>query len=479
MRWLRYAPRRRGGDEVALFCRKALRLWTVRRHEHVAVLALDSEWLDILPSLDAYAGLSAGLMSVDLCIRSTAATLAGRYVRARELYIELVEHLDQPDQGGLSGGTWHYTRLGIIHGIGFIEGQLGMHSALDHIAELRGDPHLSISAWHLQGTFHFIQGDTDEANSCRERAELLNATLGVVAFYPGTSLIAELLACGLADDLIGLKRAADRVAPLAARHGNGWQTILVAAQVEYARVRGDLTAALELLRATPFRALRDGELPGSEILSLAAARTLLASDRLDEAYEVAEQLYANAERHGMLILAIGITLALIEARRGEMGTAIQRTEAMIRSTLELGGKGLPLGRAYETRAVLACMSGDVEQLRASARACAEEYARGHNPALHALYQGLLVRARRAGLAIDSENDVAHNDARATPEAIEAELNESACEHELAERALSHVVARSGARDGFLYLCDFRGSGAVRRLLAGTPSPLIDAHAPRC
>ena len=192
---------------------------------------------------------------------------------------------------------------------------------------------------------------------------------------------------------------------------------------------------------------------------------------------MAERLYTNAARHGMLILPIGVTLALIEARRGEMGAAIERTEAMIRSALELGGKGLPLGRAHETRAVLACMSGDVEQLRTSARACAEEYARGHNPALHALYQGLLVRARRAGRPIDSESNVAHNDARATPEAIEAELNESACEHELAERALSHVVARSGARDGFLYLCDFRGSGAVRRLAArGTPSALIDAHA---
>jgi hypothetical protein len=457
-------------EATNLFGRVALAITTV------SVASLDPDWMLLLPPLEELAPLSPLFGLLDEVVRSTTDCLAGRYVRARELYGSIVERLARPERGGIAGAGHHYTRLGVIHGMGFIEGQMGMPSALDHIAVLLQDVHISVSAWHLQGTYYFMQGDTDQANACRERAELLNATSGALSFYPGTSLVAELLACGLADDLIGIKRAADRLTSFADRY-EGWKVMLAAAQLEYARVRGDLAAASELIRATPHRELRARERPGSEILSLAVARALLASDRLDEAYEIAVQLFDEASAHGMLILPIGTTLALIEARRGDMTSAIARTEAMIRSAEAQGCKGLPLGRAHETRATLACLQGDVEQLRASAHACAEEYARGHNPALHALYQGLLSRARRAGYSIDLELSVVHNDTRATPEAVEAELNESTCEHELAERALSHVVARSGARDGFLYLRDFRGTGEVRRLAArGAPSPLIDAHA---
>jgi hypothetical protein len=470
---------RDGNDERALFAPdEALRMLArvMLGTCTVGVVSLDLEWFEILPELSVYSELSTTLFVVDETVRASHDVSVGRYMRAHERYIEIVRRLDAPDRAGLAGSGHHYTRLGIIHGIGFIESQLGMQRALDRIALLSNDPHLAISAWHLQGTYHFMQGDTDQANACRERAELLNATSGVLVFYPGTSSIAELLACGLADDLIGLKRAADRIVPLVARH-KGWLTILIAAQVEYARVRGDLVGALALLDRAPLREWRAELAPGSEILALAAARTLLASDRLNEAYEVAHELCSVGEATGMLMAPIRITLALIEARRGEMAEAIARTDGTIRELEQLGCKGLPLGRAHETRATLACMAGDVAQLRASARACAEEYARGHNPALHALYQRLLARARRAGFSIDLELSVAHNDTRATPEAVEAELNDSACEHELAERALSHVVARSGARDGFLYLRDFRETGAVRRVAArGTPSALIDAHA---
>ena len=458
-------------DEATnLFGRVALAVSTI------AVASLDTDWMLFIPPLDELAPLTPLFGLLDEVIRATRDCLRGRYLRARELYGSILERLARPDRGGIAGAGHHYTRLGVIHGIGFIEGQIGMPSALGHIAELLKDVHISVSAWHLQGTYYFMQGDTDQANACRERAELLNATSGAPSFYPGTSLVAELLACGLADDLIGIKRAADRLTSLADRY-DGWKPLLVAAQIEYARVRGDLAAAAELIKSLPHRRLWEQGRPGSEILAIAVARALLACDRLDEAREIATELYDSAAEHGMLILPFGTTLALVEARRGDMKAAIERTEAMIEAAERLGCKGLPLGRAHETRATLACLSGDVEQLRASARACAEEYARGHNPALHALYQGLLARARRAGYPIDLELSVVHNDTRATPEAIEAELNESTCEHELAERALSHVVARSGARDGFLYLRDFRGSGEVRRLAArGAPSPLIDAHA---
>lgn len=476
----RYAVARPdGNDERALFSpEEALRMLArvVLGACTVGVVSLDMDWFRMLPELDVYGELSPTLFVADETVRASHDVSEGRYLRARERYIEIVRRLDAPDRAGLAGSGHRYTRLAIIHGIGFIESQMGMQGALDHIAALSNDPHLSISAWHLQGTFHFMQGDTDQANACRERAEMLNATLGVLAFYPGTSLLAEVLACGLADDLIGLKRVADRLVPMVARHP-GWQAVLVAAQVEYARVRGDLSGALALIESVPLRAWRKELTPGSELLALAAARALLACDRIEDAYEHALALHTLSEESGMLVVPIRITLALIEARRGDMPTAIARTEAMLQELEQLGCKGLPLGRAHEARATLACMAGDVEQLKASARACAEEYARGHNPALHALYQGLLARARRAGLPIDLDMNVAHNDTRATPEAVEAELNESACEHELAERALSHVVARSGARDGFLYLRDFRATGAVRRVAArGTPSALIDAHA---
>jgi hypothetical protein len=476
----RYASAAPGGnDERALFEPEvALRLLArvVLGVCTVGVVAFDTEWFRMMPELGAFSELSPALFIADETKLASHEVIEGKYLRARERYIEIVRRLDAPDGAGLAGTGHHYTRLGLIHGIGFIESQMGMQGAVEHIAALANDPHLSVSAWHLQGTFHFMQGDTDQANACRERAELLNATVGVLVFYPGTSLIAELLACGLADDLIGLKRAADRAGALVLRH-EGWQSVWAAAQIEYARVRGDLAGALALLDTVPLREMRASQMPGSEMTALAAARTLLAANRLDEAYEVASALASVSEATGMLPVPVGITLAMIEARRGEMSRAIARTEAMLRELERLGCRGLPLGRAHETRATLACLAGDHPQLKVSARACAQEYARGHNPALHALYQGLLTRARRAGLPIDLELSVAHNDTRATPEAVEAELNESACEHELAERALSHVVARSGARDGFLYLRDFRATGAVRRVASrGTPSALIDAHA---
>jgi hypothetical protein len=465
-----------GHASVAFAPAEALRLLVRIAHSAstIAVATADPEFLRILPSLAPYAGLATPIAIVDAVMNASAAVIVGHYLSAREQYLRIVRLIDAETSDGVDGSGNRYTRLAVIHGIGFIEGQLGMRSALERVAALHDDAHLAVSAWHLQGTYHFMQGDTEQANACRERAELLNASRGAVAHFPGASVVAELLACSLADDLIGLKRAADRVATLAARYP-GWRTMLLAAQIEYARVRGDLAAALELLRGVPLDALR--EVPGSEVLSLAAARTLLASDRLDEAHALANRLNDHAAKHGMQALPISITLALIEARRGELPRAIERADATLRTAEALGTKGLPLGRAHELRATLAILAGDAEQLAASARACADEYARGHNPALHALYQGLLARARRAGFPIDRALSVAHNDARATPEAVEAELDQSACEHELAERALSHVIARSGARDGFLYLRDLSASAGIRRVAArGAASAAIDAHA---
>jgi hypothetical protein len=475
----RHAAAAPGGDESAAFSPfEALHLLVRLAHSvsTIGVGTLDSEWLHILPSLAPYVELGAPLAIVNAVMRASTHVLAGRYLSARERYLEILQLTESLDRSGVDASGNRYTRLAVTHGIGFIEGQLGMPSALGYIAALHDDPHLAVSAWQLQGTYHFMQGDTDQANACRERGELLNASQGVSSHFPGTNIVAELMACGLADDLIGLKRAADRIASLAARYP-GWRIVLTSAQIEYARARGDRATALELLRGMPLPELRARETPGWEILALAAARTLLASDRLDEAYEVARHLHLHALQHGMLALPISVTLALIEARRGDLGCAIARADATIRAAEELGCKGLPLGRAHELRATLAYLSGDATQLAASARACAEEYARGHNPALHALYQNLLGRARRAGFPLDQVSSVVHNDARATPEAVEAELNQSACEHELAERALSHVIARSGARDGFLYLRDLRASGGIRRVAArGAPSAAIDAHA---
>jgi hypothetical protein len=120
------------------------------------------------------------------------------------------------------------------------------------------------------------------------------------------------------------------------------------------------------------------------------------------AIEIGQDALAKCLHEDMAYLARGLScaLTLAEAALGHYQQALKRIRLVIAELLGLGVSGLQLGRAYECSARVAIAMHDSEAFSEDAARVEEQYRRGSNSVLGALYERLLEDARRSGGSLD-------------------------------------------------------------------------------
>jgi hypothetical protein len=438
----------------------------------VVSTSYDFAFWQSLPSLDPLAPLSPALTVVQLLVQALGYRITTRDGQARQKYREILELIAQPDRGGLEETYHKYMRYGVIRGLGMIEAALGLESALQCASEIEVDPSHQVNAWLIRMSFYIWQGNTQEAEQCKQRVELLQIQNSPTQWFEGSHLARLPAAYGLADDLWGVKQTIHGIEQLAPRFPS-WVATLHYARGEYQRIRGDYPGALdELGKALKLTA------PGCHHnwadIAGAYLRTLLALGRDQDARTLGRELLAAAESNdlGYSCNYLRMPLAVAEAKLGDGARATAIASAAVDEFKGLGATGLNLGLAYETRARLAILMKDYESYKRCAKLCAEQYKTGQNSALAAKYEKLTQEARRGKLGVYGDqrragdlNEINNADFFSTMTAI---MDGCDGPRERAQYALDTLVKQSKCLGGYLYTV--RKDGPVLSAQVGNSPP---------
>ena len=213
----------------------------------VVYSSLDSSLRRALPSLAPLANLSPALGIIEKLVQATAAGTTGRIQRGHQLNREILDRLSQPDRAGLSQTHHEFMRYGVMHSLGLMEAVMGIPSSLNWASKIEASSLFDVDAQLLRMSYHLWQGNSREAEACRQRAEVLRIQNGPSRAYRGTIAYAQLLAYCLSDELLGVKQVLGQIEDIA-RMYPGWMPTLYYAKGEYQRIRGNLSNALEELK---------------------------------------------------------------------------------------------------------------------------------------------------------------------------------------------------------------------------------------
>jgi hypothetical protein len=395
-------------------------------------------------------------------IALTELAYKGHYERARARLIGIYENLEHAT--GQDIVYLDALRNAVAHAIALVDVTLGNPAAEHWLAKLERDPQQRVNALYLRRAQCIFDGDSEAAERYRKQAEVLavQATSRQM-FEPPITL--ELYLQVHAGDLTAVRRAADRIAELAAI-SPGWTGQHHLAQGSFHRLRGDLPAA----RAAFERAMeaenpnRLDPPPVIRVWGVAAegyTAVLEGMGLFEEAREVAQRACDTCEALEVVSLyGLSRALALVEARLGDYARAAARLDALIKKREHLR----PSVRAldFEARAKVAIWAGDASAA-AHFTCLATEDAAAHGGVQRLARRGrLLDEARRAGLRLDipqagiestlhrssvrPEHAHAHA-ARALVAAAFGPLPNAAAR---AQRALELLAEALGSRVGHLY-----------------------------
>jgi tetratricopeptide (TPR) repeat protein len=290
--------------------------------------------------------------------------------------------------------------------------------------------------------------------------------------FEGSHVWPELLAYMAVEDLVRVKHALDPVTAMASEL-LAWQPCLHYVRGGYHLLRGDLgEARAELEAALALTAA--GQHLAWPALAGALLTTLVAQGQEQEALARGKHMLEQAEAEALHSLRhyIETPLALAHAALGEHEAAIARLQRVIEQFERLGSAGVPLGNAYEARARVAVLMNDTASFRRYSALCAEQYRAGHNPALTAKYERLLLFARkwRVYVSSDLERAADHKQLHQSDVGSHVATLLGQC-HGPAERAqetLRVLVAHCGAAGGFLYV--LQSGGPILRAQLGDKQP---------
>ncbi len=421
----------------------------------VASRSYDYELMVSMPSLQPLVPLSSALGVVDKIVDSVTKIFSAHLAQAVQGYREVIERIAQPDRGGLEDTIYRNIQLGFRYGLGMMEASFGIEDSIKWADAIEEDPLHQVNAWRIRLVHYLRQGDIQRAEDCKKKMEMLQIQNSPSQFYEGSHLYSELSAYTLADDLVRVKRTIEGLESLAERV-KAWVPILHYARGEYHRIRGDYESALgELQSALSFAA------PGRHLiwpnLMGAYLQTLFDLKRFEEAHALGEKALLDAQRadvRGEPDCQVHFKLALIQAALGEYENALAHCDHAFRELHALGGTGVSLGTAHETRARVAIYMGDSEAFAVHAQRCAELYQSGDYPALTAKYQRLIQHARQAGLEIPDQlacaADISDTTERQLEEFMEMLLADCRGPADLAQRVLDLLVQQTNSTGGFLY-----------------------------
>jgi tetratricopeptide (TPR) repeat protein len=430
-----------------------------------ATQVFDPAVLESLPSLGPLFPLSRSLCVIQQVVDACKERLSGRYLRHRELALQALERISEPDRAGLDEIQHRRTRAGLHFAIGLFEASLGISGVEARCAVLEAEREHRVNAWRIRMILHLNQGNVEEARKCERRAELLQLQDSSAQSYLGMGAGFEVMALAEVGDLVGVKSCIDKLTILANRYP-GWVPWLAYGQCRYRWLQGDLTGALEVLS----RAIEVESPPhNASYLAGLHVRLLAELGRVDEAVSCGRQYFERYRADW----AIGIGLAQALAAAGEYEQALATLEPIIDSSVALGSAGFALGVLYEARARIAIRMGDRAGFARFAELCAAEYKRARNSALTARFTRLLEDAREHEVG-DAKSALEICEILQQP-ANESEYNtvhsrilECVDESDRARCALTLLLQSTDSAVGYLY--GVRDGQPV--LLAAVPEPPV-------
>ncbi len=417
--------------------------------------AQDYTLMEALPSLAPLEPLSPALGVVNRVVNAGLYMFSARHEQAVQEMRAILDRIAQPDRAGLEDAVHRLTRFGWSYGLGLIEASFGLKSSLKWADEIEQDLLHQSNAWQIRMVYYLRQGDLEQTEQCKKRVEMLRIQNSPAQQYERGNRFTELVAYGLADDLLRVKGATEAIEK-EARRFRTWMPTLHFANGEYQRIRGDSESAL-----SEYEAALQLVAPGRHVVwpyvAGARLRALLDLERFSEGKEVGKQDLVAAQRVeiGHHSSFIQMPLALIQASLGDYETAVRNAEAVLARFHALGTTGLNLGLAYETRAHVAILMGDHNGFGNYARLCAEQYRAGRNPGLTAKYERLLQTARKAGLQVaDGETDVRRDGAGSDLSDSKAGIRRAIAgcrdRRERTQKALALLLEHCDAKSGHLF-----------------------------
>jgi tetratricopeptide (TPR) repeat protein len=426
------------------------------------------ELIESLPVLDPLLPLSPALPLVAQLIDASRDWIAGRGRESLTKYSDALQRISQPDRAGLEPEHYERIRLSVHHALALIEATLGLEGAEERAKIMEQSRGMRVAAWRVRMLVRLSQGDLDGARKCLRRSELLQLQDGAESYHPGSSAGFELISCSLAGDLLGVKTAVDGLSALADQHA-GWRPMLMLGQSRYRELQGDLQGALDILEAG-LEIAAPGRHAVYPMLAASLVRVMRARGELEQALRQGEEHGAICTRERLTPAnrELHLELAQALAEAGQHERALQLIEPWLLWAREHGVTGLTAGHIYEARARVALSMQDRAAFEDYCERCAEEYRRGSNPALSALYARLIDDSspQTFGLAVSSEpGDLLHaQQLEAEQNSVHSRLLECVDRSDRARCALTMLLQSCESFQGYLYGLD----GDELQPLAGLP-----------
>ncbi|HKP58416.1 MAG TPA: protein kinase [Polyangiales bacterium] len=369
----------------------------------MATSTFDLDLMESLPSLAPLLPLSPALRVVDQIAQASRDWIAGRVERSIRTYEQTLARIQEPDRAGLDEAQHLRTHMAIHYVLALMEATLGADRAEERAQLLEHHRGLRVNAWRVRMLLHQAHGDTQAAQKCARRAELLLLQDEVETHYHGTSAGFQLNSCFSAEDLLGVKTAVDALSEMA-EDQPGWRPMLILGQSYYRHLQGDVQGALDVLGpglelAKPGRHMVFGFLATQQL------RLLNQLGRTDEALEHSARYLELVAREGLTTAqrSLQAFTARILAQIGKHEEGLALLEPLMQQAEEYGSSGLTLGLFYELRARVAIAAKDHEAFNHYLARCAHEYKKGKSSSINAKFARLLEYARHCGFrAPDSE-----------------------------------------------------------------------------
>ncbi|MEY4582582.1 MAG: MalT-like region, partial [Pseudomonadota bacterium] len=434
----------------------------------VGARTLNSELLSSLPDVIApFAPLSPLLEAIWLNARATYdCNIVGDDDAARARWNTVLEKLEAH-----KGALPHLEAIcsAVSLGVGMMEAQMGLESAVTWAARIEQDPVQRLAALQLRKIVRLTQGDWNGADKLRREAELYALHSPAQQMFQWL-LTVELDAYAYARDLAGLTQVAEQLKAWAARY-SGWLPFVHIAEACFHVVRGDYAAAklgfehcLELAAPSTNGA---GLGHSRRVQVWLGAHAGLADVLLELGDAVSAERYARSgleycEQRGLHSRSFELSrmLALTEAKQGRFESASERLAQLVAAMKTLGTSGLRLGMAYEARALVAAWQSAAGDFEHYARVTAQEYRYAAGCPLGVRYERLLNEATRCGLRRAPElSDFAPADLQASRSQevrnvysmVLRTLTGATRSEERAQRSLQLICDLSGCASGHLYL----------------------------
>ncbi|HVW24321.1 MAG TPA: protein kinase [Polyangiaceae bacterium] len=352
----------------------------------------------------------------------------------------------------------------VAYAIGANEATMGIATAATWADLLDADPAQKVNGLYIRRIVRLQEGDLEGAERCRKEAEIVGLKARARQMFTHLTWV-ELITCGLARDLTGIRQCEQRVRALATR-SSAWTAYLRLAEAYSALCSDDFDAARVAFAAavalTETPKERPFPLPSAWCTSAAGlVETLVALGDSGAARRTGESALALCHERGIGAAAYGISraLAVAEANLGAIDAARARVDAVISAQTALGVKGLHLGASYEARARVALAAGDGDDFARYAALASREYRHGKGSALGARFQRLLhdgARLLPAGAAASASQTVYISSSRLSSGVVAQLLKTTRSAEDRAECALRLLCEAANTTSGYLYVLETAG-----------------------